>query len=58
MESHGKIPWYFVNYPNRGLVEKKSTTAIDRGFLYNWDKTRMPTGYYLIASFPESTGNS
>ena len=34
MESHGKIPWYLVNYPDRGMIEKDSTMAIDLGFLY------------------------
>jgi len=34
MESHGKIPWYFIIYPDRGMIKKDSTTAIDRSFLY------------------------
>jgi len=34
MESHRKIPWDLVNYPDRGMIEKDSTTAIGCGFLY------------------------
>jgi len=34
MESYGKIQWYLVNYPDRGMIKNDSTTAIDRGFLY------------------------
>jgi len=34
MKPHGKIPWDLINYPDRGMIEKDSTTAIDRGFLY------------------------
>jgi len=34
MESHGKIPWYLVNYPDRRMIKNDSTTAIDRGFLH------------------------
>jgi len=33
MESRGKIPWYFANYPDNGMIKNDSTTAIDRGFL-------------------------
>jgi len=34
IESHGKIPWYLINYPDRGMIKNDSTTAIDRGFFY------------------------
>jgi len=41
MEPHGKIPWYLVNYPDRGMIKNDSTTAIDRGFLFIGIKLRI-----------------
>jgi len=41
MESHGEIPWYIVNYPDRGMIKNDSTTAIDHGFLYIGINARM-----------------
>jgi len=34
IESHGKIPWYLINYPDRGTIKNDSTTAKDHGFYY------------------------
>jgi len=38
MESPGKIPWYLVNDPDRGMIKNDSTTAIRQWFSLYRDK--------------------